>query len=97
MCTKSLGRNKTVQSGAAQGIILMQLSERSEFEEFQYITTVFKLKTALYGYKIHCNHYVATKYILEITLVSECSVLGNGKKLHHHMEWNKSNWPFSFC
>ena len=24
--------------------------------------------------------------ILAITLVSECSVLGNGKKLHNHME-----------
>ena len=35
--------------------------------------------------------------ILAIALVSKCSVLENGNKLHHHMEWDKSNRPFSFC
>ena len=35
--------------------------------------------------------------ILAVTLVGECSVLGNGKKLHQHMEWNEIYGPFSFC
>ena len=30
-------------------------------------------------------------------IVNECSALRNGSKLHDHMEWNKSNRPFSFC
>ena len=32
-----------------------------------------------------------------VTFVSECSVLGNRNKLHQHMQWNKNNWPSSFC
>ena len=35
-------------------------------------------------------------YRLTITLLSECSVLAGGDKLHYHMEWNKGNRPFSF-
>ena len=35
--------------------------------------------------------------ILAITLVSECSVLGNANKLHHHIKWNNRIKPFSFC
>ena len=40
----------------------------------------------------------ATKYLQSsntITLVSEGSVLGNGKKLHQYMECNRSNRPFN--
>ena len=32
-----------------------------------------------------------------MALVGEWGVLENGNKLHHHMEWSKSNRPFSFC
>ena len=32
--------------------------------------------------RIHMYIYII---LIEITLVGECSVLGNGNKLHHHM------------
>ena len=37
--------------------------------------------------------FVNNLFLLAITLLSECNVLGNGNKLHKHMEWNKGKWP----
>ena len=62
------------------------------------LVTLDKSKRLLADYEQYFMDLVLStrKYIeVAITVVSECSVLGNGNKLHYHMEWNKCNKPFS--